>query len=924
MSERRYPVQNTVTKERLSVPLREYKQYMEAVNPSTFSYLFKPLSDVPGVIVGPESIEQTLVPMDRVRDAIGDGSLRLLRGDDDPMWEAARKSSVARARRRVAEGRSGAIVATEGLLSGVTFGQSSRLANALAGRDAAELRALGIDAHGGAHFGGQALSLLVLGMLPIPGLGTVVGASKGLRAGSIFEVGAKAAEKARKAIPGEGFGSEFLKSFTAPVAFGVVADVPLAAAMVAADVVDRNKEWTAESISADFLTQYSFALGFAALTSIPLAALGSAVRAGGKKALQRSEDLLERERVGSLAEGMDRQQFFDSVFRGGWRYLARKHFRGKGFGIGDMFETGGYKTASKLSKQAAGRSASESYIGRWLAPNVSDDFINLHLINQKAIQDLGAASTGRQIVNAIRPLKNSISDPALLADLARLEQNAALVATARKEAARLVLDSRAFAKEYLKQTYKHPVGIASVGTVNAANLIDDGLRLLNLKPLGKGAGDWSVRAAKTLNVRKDFRINTFKKTGQYPSTKLLDDKLEEAFPGIGKRLRQMDNAEARSLDVLQMTDDFGSKAAGLFDASDLIGVAGASGARDLRSTLRSIDGSLRGLTDDSARIVDSVPFTRGEKAFYAGAEKGLGNSLIDTRLDDLRKGLDLLTDANRVVADLMDNARPLIRAPKAMSQEEILAAQVETVMSTKQRIGETLRYVALYGGGARQTVSFGGVMAFRTLSSASEKRQAFRGYHDLISRYSSNPDLLVSHTGDLVGGAASFDMDLGAALAANNVASYTYLGTQLPRSDDSAILPEDFSAAEMENFLEAVGAITDPMSVLATAADGSTSDQSVDALRAVYPELYTEMVLDVAEFVAEFGDKLSHAKLLGLDAFTGGALGYSDGPAPNLTYRQPAYQTAGQAQAAGATGGPENQRLTIQQNSTPAGKVGAM
>ena len=127
--------------------------------------------------------------------------------------------------------------------------------------------------------------------------------------------------------------------------------------------------------------------------------------------------------------------------------------------------------------------------------------------------------------------------------------------------------------------------------------------------------------------------------------------------------------------------------------------------------------------------------------------------------------------------------------------------------------------------------------------------------------------------------------------------------------------------AEIENFLEAVGALIDPVSVLASAVDGSTSSQSVDALRTVYPKLYTEMAIDVAEFVRQHGDIMGHDQLVGLDTFTGYALGYSDGPAPALTMQPPFAQTSGQA---AAIGGPENRRMSLQQGTTPAQKVGAM
>jgi len=131
----------------------------------------------------------------------------------------------------------------------------------------------------------------------------------------------------------------------------------------------------------------------------------------------------------------------------------------------------------------------------------------------------------------------------------------------------------------------------------------------------------------------------------------------------------------------------------------------------------------------------------------------------------------------------------------------------------------------------------------------------------------------------------------------------------------------DLSTAEIENFLEAVGAITDPYSVIATASDGSVTDTAVDAFRSVYPELYYDSVIDIAEFVDENGDKLGHAQLLGFDAFTGYALGIADGPSPEFTMPAPYAQTP---QQAGSIGGPENRRMTYQQGTTPAQKLSAM
>jgi len=311
------------------------------------------------------------------------------------------------------------------------------------------------------------------------------------------------------------------------------------------------------------------------------------------------------------------------------------------------------------------------------------------------------------------------------------------------------------------------------------------------------------------------------------------------------------------------------------------------------------------------------------KRFFEGDE--LKSSLrIENRFDDFGASIEALGRANGAYRQLSMDASPLIAAKRPMTQREILESQLRSVISTKKRIASALAYIATKGGGGRHTFAFTGVMVFRNLESLQEKQEQFALRRKALVEATSSAGALQNTVGAATEQVAAHDMELGINFAETLATGNTYLLQQLPRSSDPAIGAAEFSAAEIENFLEAVGAITDPISVLATAVDGSVTAQAVDAIRTVYPDLYAEIVVDIAEFLENHRGEIGHVQLLGLDAFTGGALGYSDGPAPNLTYRQPAYQTAGQAQAAGATGGPENQRLTIQQNSTPAGKVGAM
>jgi hypothetical protein len=203
----------------------------------------------------------------------------------------------------------------------------------------------------------------------------------------------------------------------------------------------------------------------------------------------------------------------------------------------------------------------------------------------------------------------------------------------------------------------------------------------------------------------------------------------------------------------------------------------------------------------------------------------------------------------------------------------------------------------------------------------SQKREAFSLYHEAIREHAASPEALQAIVGKAVGPLAAVDMESGANLATTLATAYSYLNHQLPQSSDPQIMPEDYSMAEIENLFEAAGALLDPFSPIATAEDGSVTEQATDAVRTVYPNLYLDAVLDIAEFVDEWGHTLSHATLLGFDTFTGYALGYSDGPAPELAMQPPYAQTTGQAMA---IGGPENRRMTFQQNATASQKLGAL
>ena len=857
MTERRYPIRNRVTGKHSSVPLSEYGSYMSATEPATGKPLFEALSDVPGIATGLDgSQQQTLIPKENVRDALGQaGSLSILRSDDDPRWEEARRNAVSRARRQTAKDRAGSKVFMDSLLSGVTFGATSKLGNTLAGEGAEEARSMSIEEHGLAQFGGRALSLVALGMLPVPGIGAAVGASRGLRAGSFFELGAKASSVTRSAIRGEGFVSELAKRIAGPIAFGAVADIPLSAAMVAADIVDHDKELSGEAIAADFLTQYGLSVSIAAATSLPLAFLGAGLRSAGKKAVSSGDELIKAGEKDALLGGLSQKDYLSAGARGWWRYTSRKHFRGRAGGIGDSVENLGYRFWNKLTGGHTGRLASEHPVGRWMAGKDADALYNLNITNKELLDALHSSQTSAQLQKTVRAIRRNVSDPRFDEALAFIDDHAVELITGRRKAATLIQDSKAFAKTFLAQEYKHPIHAFDVAPhKKAAQMVDAALEQAGLKPLGKGAGKFPERLGKALNLRKEIRGET--------QLARFDKSLREAFPGLQQgKLDQITNAERAARSILQISDDIGERGTRLFDEADLLEYKGPLGTSGIRADMKSLEGSVRGLFDDKVRVLNSKSFTTGKRPVFMEAEGKLV-STIDNRFNEVEKGIAGMVKANHVVADLTYDARPFVRGSTTLTNDEILAAQVHTVMSVKQRTAETLKFIALKSGGARHTAAFGGVYLFRNMNSAAEKRAAFGLIYDTVNENAASIDVLSANVGDMVETAAASDMALGTSLAVTQMAALSYLDKQMPRPGNATIAPEEQSAAEIDNFFEAVGALLDPLSVLASAADGSVTEQGVSAIGSVYPRLYQEMVLDVAEFVQEHAHGLGHAQMI--------------------------------------------------------------
>lgn len=900
MAEPLYPLKNTLSGKTVRVPLGSYGDYVKSRDVGSGKFIWEPMGDVPGFRAKANGMpEAVIVPRNRVRDAVVGGdtmAYSLSRGLGDARHSIAVDESMEEAKRAVAKDRSGAMVFLDSGLSVATAGGTSALANWMAGEGSEEARGRSMRHHSMVHLAGRVAGIAALGAAPILGvLGRAAGAAN---AGSIFEVAGAVSHSARSLITGRGFASDFGKSIVGTLAYGAAAEAPLSAALAMADIVDNDKELSAEMFAAEAGQQFMWGMMIAGATGVPFAALGATLRAGARGA-----------KKGAALIGQT--DLMQGIVHGGTRYIARKHLRGMGRGAGDAVETMmhrvGGKAVAELSKENA-----KTGIGRWIAGDTGESFIRSRRTVQRAITDIGEAATERSMKEAAEVIGYNLRPGKLADDMAFIQKNAPDIVEARRFADLLPKQSAKILASASDIRFKAPKGARYIPQTK--DILEDSLRsaaVLETGALQKTLANVSLPS----NRAKAFAEALEMRRGLSDAGKIHVAKALRGVVVDSKTMGKMD-------DILAQMDGFDVFRHASEELAERLGqpkgLRSLEELEDLRASMQGMGGSYRGLVGEGV-----VRNPKGMRSYFDGNE--LRSRLkIDNMFDDFGPSIEALGRANNAFRELSFDARPLIAAKRPMTQTEILESELRTVISTKKRIWSALKYVAAKGGGGRHTVAFTGVMAFRQLNTAQEKREQFAVHRKALIEATASAGAMQAIVGKASEQVASYDMELGVGFAETLATANSYLLQQMPRTSDPAIGSAEFSSAEIENFLEAVGAIQDPISVLVTAVDGSVDSQGVDAIRTVYPSLYAEMIVDISEFLETHRGEMGHVQMLGLDAFTDGALGYADGPAPNLTFQDPAYQTTGQAQSAGAMGGPEHRRMNQMQNTTPAQKVGAM
>ncbi len=853
---------------------------------------------------------------------------RLAIGVGDPAFKAASVYKEDRVRSFEGRGRSGFRVLGERVLNvgsmglyGALLDEDEREADV---RARANLSRPFISTAG--TFGGIAVGLLfpygaaakILGKGAMAtgkasGLAQSAAVGKSISNTNLIGLTANAAKVTRAAI-GKRTDSLFLKNYGGGLVSAAVAEAPLSLAIAAADITDYNKDFSAQALAADagvlWLTGMAFAGGIGFSGSV-----GRSVLAKGR----------QRGASGAAKKGAAKELGGFVVDVGG-QAARRYSYIGNTPIVGALKANIFAKVFRKVKNMEWFKKGVHSSAAKKLTGELIEDFQAVSLSFREAGEALRVASVKGQaseLRSAAKALAEKAPDRETARRLLNIADNADDAVTAVRSWHITAQNVKEYADEWNRWAYHGIEGVeyqlAEIGGAQqvVGEIFEEALSVGNKTFASKiGAISGNLQKTGTNGLKTVEQLFAAKKaiidSGDIAAQKWagwVDDSIDLVVGGDAKVMQQ-------TIDLEMFGKNFG----------------------DLQTLMRETGntGNFSGGALAAGRMADRL------KGMSAGAQ-GMGfresvtkqiakDAEVHVREPVLR-GFEVLSDANGARKAILfnegDGFASVSKMPTGPRGEmtfgnELLETQVRTVSEFKSSTGRALSYL-LFAGSPRGAVLFGGVLAYRNLTQE-RKRENFESISELVLSVASTPETMIEAIGKTAGHLAQHDMEAATAYSITLATAQGYLLQQMPRSSDPLIGPQDYSMHEVDSYLETVGALESPASVIASAKDGSVSIEAVDALRTVYPELYSDMVLDIAEFMqTRDWDKLNEAQRLGLDTFTGGALGVLQtyGPMPQPLFAQ----TPMQQQALGKNtqqSSPQMAHQQSQMNSTGGQKVSGL
>lgn len=166
---------------------------------------------------------------------------------------------------------------------------------------------------------------------------------------------------------------------------------------------------------------------------------------------------------------------------------------------------------------------------------------------------------------------------------------------------------------------------------------------------------------------------------------------------------------------------------------------------------------------------------------------------------------------------------------------------------------------------AHKTQDFGA----KRQSKAAEKAHQTR--MDEVSKLANNPQELVSRVGRNIGSLGQHAPGIAAGLSAAASRAVTFLNSKAPNPAPAGPLSHPWkpNPQEMAKYSRYVEAVQNPKSVLKRAAAGSITPESIEALKAVYPSLFSDIAQKAAEKLSDKSDSIPYRQKVVLSLLLG-------------------------------------------------------
>jgi hypothetical protein len=749
---------------------------------------------------------------------------------------------------------------------------------------------------------------------------TVARAAQGLDKipANLLGVTAKATEATADYLKVQKF-SPFVQNYGGGLVSMAVAEAPLSMAVAAADIVDYNKEFSMQAFVAD--------AGSLWLTGM---AIGGTIGFTGA-VLRKGAGGLRRGVAGETVKGGKGAAAGELAIDVLDHAVRRQTYKGRGALKGAGQATIAHRFFRWIREW--GRKGARSNAAKYITGEAVDEARLAGRTIRKGAEDLHAAKYSKRghemLARALEDFRPHASTAASATMLDEAIENVARTIKAQRSWEIARTQFRGY-QESLRRWL--PTKLPGKSKWKGGGVKDARVRLDNLRnevlkkskngnPFAKGQAALADDLNKILKQTNDG--NALPKL--FEAHKAVMGSAEGAAKtGYARQLRDaidyLTNGDAKVMRQLKDIEGF-SKAAGELDGwFNKVGdgkgwLGGTTEAREIADHFAAMQRVSKDLGFDdlmNAKLVKDAEVMARDVTI-----EGMGDI---ARLNRIRRAI--LFDEGQGYSSVLKF--PTGPAGELSFGDELLETSIDAIIQHKKATGSALRSLVMKGA-PRGAVSFAGVLAYRNMTQ-DRKRENFESVREIVLETAASPERMIDIIGKTAGKIAATDMQAAVAYSVTLATAQGYLLQQMPRSSDPLIGPEDYSMQEVDSYLETVGALESPASVIASAKDGSVSIEAVDAIRTVYPELYTDMVLDIVEFMqTRDWDKLNEAQRLGLDTFTGGALGVLQtyGPMPGPLFAQ----TPMQQQALGKNtqqSSPQMAHQQSQMNSTGSQKVSGL